>query len=90
LLFLLTNFAVGALHPTIYPTSRRNVMDEPSDPDREAVQRLMRQLHGYAEGLGLDDATTRQIVEHVIADLPNADDVHRQAEARQWMLLAAR
>lgn len=65
-------------------------MSEEHNPDPEAIQRLMRRLHGYAQGLGLDDATTRQIVERVIADLPNADDVHLQAEARQWMLQAAR
>lgn len=58
--------------------------------DREAVQRLMRQLHGYAQGLGLDDATVREIVERVVAGMPDGDDVHLQAEARQWMLRAAR
>ncbi|MDE4910379.1 hypothetical protein PQI07_06640 [Methylobacterium sp. 092160098-2] len=58
--------------------------------DREAVQRLMRQLHGYAQGLGLDDAAVRKIVGRAIASMPNADDVHLQAEARQWMLRAAR
>jgi hypothetical protein len=54
------------------------------------VVRLMQRLHCYAQGLGLDEATMRQIVERVIADMPDADDVDRQAEARNWMLLAAR
>lgn len=51
---------------------------------------MMRRLDGFARGLDLDDGTVRQIVEHVIAEMPDAEDVDRQAEARNWMLLAAR
>jgi hypothetical protein len=62
------------------------------DPDREhaaVAARLMRQLYGFADGLGLDEATTRQIVERVIADMPLAPDEDRLARARNWMLIAS-
>ena len=39
-------------------------------------------------GLGLDSATTRQIVEKVFADMPVHTDEQRMMEARKRMLLA--
>lgn len=62
----------------------------PTDPTHEiVVARLMERLHGYAQGLELDEFTVRQIVERVMADLPLSPDEDRMAEARQWMLIAA-
>ncbi|MCJ2093976.1 hypothetical protein MKK67_15975 [Methylobacterium sp. J-072] len=64
-------------------------MSEPSDtPDKGAVHRAMARLDGFARGLGLDEATTRQIVEAVVADMPMAEDDERLAEARQRMIMA--
>jgi hypothetical protein len=61
-----------------------------SDPNHEiVVARLMRQLHGFAQGLGLDRETTRGIVDRVIADMPLAPDDDRLARARNWMLIAS-
>lgn len=53
------------------------------------VARLMRQLYGFAEGLGLDEPTTRDIVNRVIDDIPLAPDDDRLARARNWMLIAS-
>jgi hypothetical protein len=47
---------------------------EPPPVDRLAVQRLCRQVDGFARGLGIDVETTRQIVEKVVADMPDCDD----------------
>ena len=61
-----------------------------SDPNHEiVVARLMRQLHGFAQGFGLDRETTRGIVDRVIADMPLAPDDDRLARARNWMLIAS-
>jgi hypothetical protein len=61
-----------------------------SDPNHEiVVARLMRQLHGFAQRLGLDRETTRGIVDRVIADMPLAPDDDRLARARNWMLIAS-
>lgn len=57
--------------------------------DRAAIQRMMQRLEAFTRGLGLKRATVQQIVEQVIADMPNADDIDRQAEARHRMLQAA-
>ncbi|MGT2482353.1 hypothetical protein ACU4GR_33775 (plasmid) [Methylobacterium oryzae CBMB20] len=66
-------------------------MSEEPHPKYEIVLAcLMQRLHGYAEELGLPEATVRQIVECVIADMPDADDFDRMAEARNRMLNAAR
>ncbi|MDH2311406.1 hypothetical protein [Methylobacterium brachiatum] len=60
------------------------------DPNHEIVAaRLMQQLHGFAQGLGLDDEMVRHIVDRVIVDMPLTPDPDRAAEARNWMLLAA-
>ena len=65
-------------------------MTEPSiPPDRAAVKRTMARLDGFARGLGLDEATTRQIVEEVLADMPDRDDDDRLMEARKRMLKAS-
>ena len=65
-------------------------MSEEADPRHEiAAARLMRQLHGFAQGLGLDHETTRGIVDRVIADMPLAPDDDRPARARNWMLIAS-
>ncbi|GJE14555.1 hypothetical protein [Methylobacterium longum] len=61
------------------------------EPGHEAIAAsLTRRLHGYAQGLGLDDRAVRQIVEAVIAAMPSAEDVDQLAVARNWMLQAAR
>lgn len=65
-------------------------MSEPSDtPDRAAVHRAMARLDGFARGLGLDEATTRTIVETVVADMPDQSDEERLAEARRRMIVAS-
>ncbi len=64
--------------------------EEPHTKYQVVVAGLTQRLHGYAQGLGLNDTVLRQIVERVIADMPEADDVDRLAEARNWMLIAAR
>ena len=64
-------------------------MSDP-DPNHEiVVARLMRQLYGFAEGLGQDEPTTRDIVNRVIEDMPLAPDDDRLARARNWMLIAS-
>ena len=64
-------------------------MSDP-DPNHEiVVARLMRQLYGFAQGLGLDEPTTRDIVNRVIKDMPLTPDDDRLARARNWMLIAS-
>ncbi|WP_267357155.1 MULTISPECIES: hypothetical protein [unclassified Methylobacterium] len=61
-----------------------------ADQNHEVVvARLMRQLYGFAQGLGLDEPTTRDIVNRVIEDMPLAPDDDRLARARNWMLMAS-
>lgn len=57
--------------------------------DRAVVQQMMRRLDGFARGLGLDEAATRQIVEKVAADMVDQLDEERMMEARKRMLLAS-
>ncbi|MCJ2085794.1 hypothetical protein MKK88_07270 [Methylobacterium sp. E-005] len=64
--------------------------EEPQAKYDIVVARLTQRLHGYAQGLGIDDTALRQIVERIVADMPEADDVDRQVEARNWMLMAVR
>lgn len=64
-------------------------MSEPDQDHAVIVARLMRQLYGFAEGRGLDEETTRHIVERVIADMPLAPDDDRLARARNWMMIAS-
>jgi len=63
--------------------------DDPDHEHRAVAARLMRQLYGFADGLGLDEPTTRHIVDRVIADMPLAPDEDRLARARNWMLIAS-
>ncbi len=66
-------------------------MTEEPHPKYEIVLAcLMQRLHSYAQGLGVDEATAREIVERVIAEMPDADDFDRRAEARNRMLNVAR
>ena len=54
-----------------------------SEPNHEiVVARLMRQLYGFAQGLGIDEFNVRLIVERVIADMPLMPDDDRLARAR--------
>ncbi|MGU3403367.1 hypothetical protein [Methylobacterium brachiatum] len=62
-------------------------MSEPID--RAVVQQMMRRLDGFARGLGLDEATTRTLVEKGAADMPERSDEERMMEARKRMLLAS-
>jgi hypothetical protein len=65
-------------------------MSGPSDaPDKGAVQHMMRRFDGFAHGLGLDEAATRQIVETVAADMADQPDEERMMEARKRMLLVS-
>ncbi|MGU3329379.1 hypothetical protein ACLBXB_20810 [Methylobacterium mesophilicum] len=65
-------------------------MSEPlSQPDKAAVHRMMARLDGFARGLGLDEGTTRTIVETVVADMPDQSDEERLAEARRRMIVAS-
>ena len=57
--------------------------------ERAAIQYMMRRLDGFARGLGLDEATTRQIVEQVAADMPVHTDEERLAESRARMIVAS-
>ena len=56
---------------------------------RVAIQYMMRRLDGFARGLGLDEAVTRQIVERIAADLPERSDDERLEAARNCLLAAA-
>ena len=56
---------------------------------KAAVHRAMARLDGFARGLGLDEATTRQIVETVVTDMPDQSDEERLAEARRQMIVAS-
>ena len=64
-------------------------MSEPDQNHEIVVARLMRQHYGFAQGLGLDEPTTRGIVNRVIEDMPLAPDDDRLARARNWMLIAS-
>lgn len=65
-------------------------MSDEADPNREIViERLMKRLEGFAVGIGIDQETTRHIVDRVITDMPFAPDEDRLARARNWMLIAS-
>ena len=63
-----------------------------ADPEtahrRAAIQHIMRRLDGFARGLGLDEAATRQVVEQVAADMPDQDSKELLVEARTRLILA--
>lgn len=54
--------------------------------ERDAIQYMMRRLDGFARGVGLDEAATRQIVEKVAADMLMRTDEERLIEARTRMI----
>ncbi|KNY23808.1 hypothetical protein [Methylobacterium sp. ARG-1] len=54
-----------------------------------AIQHMMRRLDGFARGLGLDEATTRRIVEKVAADMVDQPYEQRMIEARTRMIVAS-
>lgn len=56
---------------------------------RSAIRCMMRRLDGFARGLGLDEAATRQIVEQVAADMPMRTDEEHLIEARMRMIFAS-
>ncbi|MCJ2117119.1 hypothetical protein MKK65_11190 [Methylobacterium sp. J-001] len=65
-------------------------MSEPAGtPDKATIHRAMARLDGFARGLGLDEATTRQIVEAVVTDMPDQPEDERLAEARRRMIVAS-
>ena len=57
--------------------------------ERAAIQHMMRRLDGFARGLGLDEAATRQIVETVFTDMPVHSDEERLVEARKQLIVAS-
>ena len=57
--------------------------------ERDAIQYMMRRLDGFARGLGLDEAATREIVEKIAADMPERTDDERLETARKALLAAA-
>jgi hypothetical protein len=57
--------------------------------ERAAVQHMMRRLDGFARGLGLDEATMRQIVERVAAEMLMRTDKERLIEARTRIIEAS-
>jgi hypothetical protein len=60
-----------------------------TDHERTAIQYMMRRLDGFARGLVLDEATTRTIIETVVADMPDQMHEDRLAEARRRMIVAS-
>ena len=63
--------------------------DPEATHERAAIQYMMRRLDGFARGLGLDEATTRQIDEQVAADMADRSDSERLETARSCLLAAA-
>lgn len=57
--------------------------------ERAAIHHLTRRLHLFTRGLGLDEATTRLIVEKVYAEMPVHTDEERLTEARARMIVAS-
>jgi hypothetical protein len=58
-------------------------------PAEFEVQSMVRRLEGFAGGLGVDEARTRQIAEQVITDMPMRTDDERLMEARARMIVAS-
>lgn len=63
--------------------------DPEATHERAAIQYMMRRLDGFARGLGLDEAVTRQIVEKIAADMADRSDDERLETARNLLLAAA-
>jgi hypothetical protein len=64
-------------------------MSEPDLNHEIVVARLMRELCGFAQSLGVEEFNVRVIAERVIADMPLMPDEDRLARARNWMLIAS-
>jgi hypothetical protein len=66
-------------------------MSEDQEPLRRqaAIQYMMRRLDGFARGLGLDEAATREIVMRIAADMPERSDEDRLESTRRCLLAAA-
>lgn len=56
---------------------------------RAAIQHMMRRLDGFARGVGLDEAATRQIVEQVAVEMLMRTDEERLIEARTRLIEAS-
>ena len=56
--------------------------------ERATIQYMMRRPDGFARGLGLDEAATRQIVEQVVAGMPERSDEEHLIAARHRMIMA--
>ena len=54
-----------------------------------AIQHAMERLRALAQGLRLDEVTTRQIVEAVRVENPFGTEAERLVEARYRMILAS-
>ena len=63
--------------------------EPPGTPDKATIHRAMARLDGFARGLELDEANTRQIVEAVVADMPDQSDEERLTEALRRMNVAS-
>ena len=50
---------------------------------------MMPRVDGFACGLGLDEATTRQIVEKIAAEMPDQSDDERLDADCQPMIIAS-
>lgn len=59
------------------------------EPRTSEVRYMMDRLQAFAQGLGLDEAVTQQIVEGVLADMPIRTIQERLTEARARMVVAS-
>ncbi len=53
------------------------------------IQLMLRRLKGFALVIDLDEATMRQIIRQVVADMPKRSDEERLVEARSRMIAAS-
>lgn len=56
---------------------------------KASVKRLMEQLHGFAQDVGLNEAKIRQIVQQIIIDMPLHTDGERLEWSKKWILAAS-
>ena len=63
--------------------------DPEATHERAAIQFMMRRLDGFARGLGLDEATMRQVIEKIAADMAERSDEERLEAARRCLLAVA-
>ena len=52
-------------------------MSAPESDHEVVAKRIMRRLHDFAVGMGLDEQRRRQIVDQVIKDMPQRPDEDR-------------